>query len=208
MPRAPAAPAVHFAALRAPELAAATRLLAAGMRDNPLHVAVFGPDPDLRGARLAAFFAPLVAYVLERGAITGCWHQGRLIGLCGALPPGTCQPRGGARLALAARLMLRQPPRVGWRAARWLHAWAALDPPSRHWHLGPMTVAREWRRRGFGQALLGAASAHAAPGEHLWLETDLEANVRLYRRSGFTVVHETSLLGVRNWFMQRAGGSA
>lgn len=44
-------------------------------------------------------------------------------------------------------------------------------------------------------------------GTAAYLETDRLANVRLYRRHGFAVVHEATVLGVPNWFMVRPPGA-
>ena len=45
---------VEIGALSAMERDAALGVLSRGMRDNPLHVRVFGNDPDVREQRLAA----------------------------------------------------------------------------------------------------------------------------------------------------------
>lgn len=45
--------------LRAGERAAALALLARGMRDNPLNVAAYGPDPERRRRSLERVFATL-----------------------------------------------------------------------------------------------------------------------------------------------------
>jgi hypothetical protein len=41
-----------------------------------------------------------------------------------------------------------------------------------------------------------------------YLETETEANVRLYRRFGFDIVDERTVLGQPNWFMRRAALAA
>jgi hypothetical protein len=54
---------VDIRALMPGELRAAATILAHGVRDNPLHVKVFGRDPDRRQRRLLGFLGHLVAYI-------------------------------------------------------------------------------------------------------------------------------------------------
>ena len=51
---------VDVAPLTADELDAAVGVLARGMRDNPLHVAAFGDDPDHRVAQLTGMFQTVI----------------------------------------------------------------------------------------------------------------------------------------------------
>ena len=60
-----APPTVH--PLAPHELPAAAVLLAEAMRDNPLHLRVFGVDPARREQRLQRFFGPLMRFVHANG---------------------------------------------------------------------------------------------------------------------------------------------
>lgn len=69
-------------------------VLTRGMRDNPLHVAVFGADPDVRLQRLTRLFRPaMVAMGWERHMLAARGPEGEILGVCGMLPPGECRPR-------------------------------------------------------------------------------------------------------------------
>lgn len=187
------------------QLAAAARLLATAMADNPTHVAVFGPQPGPRQKRLQRFFGIVLPYVQARGFLLGALdRQGELSGVIGALPPGCCQPAGLERLMLGLRLAATSRPGILLRTLRWLLAWRAADPAGAHWHLGPLAVRPDRRGQGEGARLLQAALRHAAAsGAPCYLETDLARNVAWYGRCGFEVVSERQVLGVRNWFMLR-----
>ena len=62
--------------------------------------------------------------------------------------------------------------------------------------------------RGVGSELLSAwlrlVDADATPA---YLETDAAGNIRFYERSGFEVVEEIRVLGVRIWTMRRPGAA-
>lgn len=188
------------------ELAAAARLLAEAMADNPTHVAVFGAQSGPRRRRLLRFFRAMLPHVQRHGVLVGaCERDGPLAGVMGTLRPGCCQPAGLRRLALGLRLVLGQRPDVALRLLRWLLAWRARDPAQAHWHLGPLAVRADRRGHGLGARLLRDALQRAEPsGVACYLETDLPRNVALYRRFGFEVVAQGPVLGRPHWFMQRA----
>ena len=73
------------------EMNVAATVLARGMRDNPLHVRVFGEDPHRRGAALARMFQALLLQYVSKGVIWGAFDSGALVGVCGMVEPGRCQ---------------------------------------------------------------------------------------------------------------------
>ena len=188
----------------ADELGAATAVLARGMLNNPLHVQVFGADPDRRGRRLWRFLGPLVAYVHANGMVMGAFAQGQMIGVLGMIRPGRCRPGPWDRLRIARAILASAPPSILLRIHLWLAAWARNDPDEPHWHIGPLAVLPENRRRGVGRQLMQHCCQHLDTLEATaWLETDLEINTGFYRAFGFEVVKKESVLGVPIWFMGR-----
>lgn len=195
---------VEIGALGVPaEVGEAVGVLARGMRDNPLHVAVFGEDPErrLRGYhRLmgAAFAVKDFSHTLAARS-----EDGRIVGVCGMMPPGGCIPGPAEQLRVPPRL-LAAGPRVASRTARWLAAWSRHDPDERHWHLGPVAVDAHLQGAGIGSKLMRVFCARMdAAREAAYLETDKAVNARFYERFGFRVVGEEKVLGVPNWFMVR-----
>ena len=186
------------------ELPAAAVLLAEAMRDNPLHLRVFGADPARREQRLQRFFGPLMHFVHANGAVYAAVVDGNTVGVFGMIEPGRCRPAWPARLRLAVAFAARQPPACAWRIGRWLAAWKRNDPPQPHWHLGPLAVRPDWRRRGIGRRMmLHGCQRLDALGATSCLETDLPINVAFYETLGFTVHRHDTVLDVPNWFMSR-----
>jgi ribosomal protein S18 acetylase RimI-like enzyme len=192
---------VRVDSLRSEERAEAAGVAARGMRDNPIHVAAFGADPERRIRVLRGLFEALFAVsptppcVARRG--------GYVVGVAGAAPPGTCRPP----LPDLARLLpslLRAGPSTTRRTLAWFRAWAERDPTSPHWHLGPVSVEGGLQGLGIGSRLLARVARDLdARGETGWLETDKSENVRFYERFGFRVASEAAVLGVPCWFMER-----
>ncbi len=196
---------VAIRALTPNELRAATAVLTHGMLNNPLHVKVFGAGPEHRRRRLPRFLDPLVTYVHSNGVVLGAFAQGELIGVLGMIKPSRCRPGLGDRLRFAGMILTAAPPTTLLRLHRWLSAWARHDPDEPHWHIGPLTVLPEYRRRGIGRRLMLHGCQHIDTLEATaWLETDLEINADFYRTLGFDLVRQEPVLGVPTWFMRRA----
>jgi ribosomal protein S18 acetylase RimI-like enzyme len=195
---------LEIGALGLADAEAALGVLARGMRDNPVHVAVFGDDPERRQERLRRVFeGAFDAMGWQTNMLAARDADGTILGVCGALPPGGCRMDLGQQLRVMPRL-LSNGPRVAVRAMRWLGAWARRDPDERHWHLGPIAVDAHLQGRGVGSKLMEVFCARVdAAGEEAYLETDKPENVRFYERFGFEVVGEQAVLGVPNWFMIR-----
>lgn len=192
--------------LQQESITAAARLLAASMRDNPLHQRVFASEGERLEPLLEDAFARLLRRQMRTGVVLGAYEHGVLVGVAAMVPPGHCQPGLLEKLAMLAILArgraLHRLPRI----QHWLRAWARHDPKFDHWHLGPAAVDRTRQGQGIGTQLMAAIcdrlDRHQGIG---YLETDKPENVRLYRRGGFEVVAEEPILGVTNWFMQRGG---
>ncbi|MBN8727152.1 MAG: GNAT family N-acetyltransferase [Xanthomonadales bacterium] len=195
---------VRVGPLRQEEIAPAAELLAASMRDNPLHRRVFGADESRLQGLLAAAFIALLRLRMRDGRVLAAHRRECLVGVLAMAPPGRCRPEAGFHLHMLAllarhRALARLP-----RILRWLAAWRRMEPAIRHWHLGPAAVERACQGQGIGTALMAAACAELdRMGDAGYLETDKDANVRLYRRGGFEVIAAQEVLGVRNWFMLR-----
>ena len=179
-------------------------VLSRGMRDNPVHVAVYGEDPERRLERLRRIFGTAFHGMdWQRYMLAARSADGAIVGVCGILPPGNCLPTPAQQLRMLPG-MLQNGPRATYRTLRWLGAWSKHHPKEHHWHLGPVAVDAGLQRRGVGSLLMEVFRAQVdASGEEAYLETDKPGNVRFYERFGFEVIGEQDVLGVPNWFMLR-----
>ena len=187
------------------DLPSAVGIIARGMRENPLHVAALGDDPNVRGARLIRMFTVALPTIYSKGVVLGAFEGDTLVGIAGMVAPGHCQPTFIEKL----RLMPRFVPAVGGggfaRVGRWMAAWAQHDLKQPHWHLGPVAVDVDMQGRGIGSALMKEYCSridrlHVAG----YLETDKPANVTFYERFGFETIGSAQVLNVPNWFMKRS----
>ena len=174
-----------------------------GMRDNPVNVAAFGEDPEIRRRRFRKLVATMFSVSDLSNVLVARREDGVVVGVCGMLPPGNCQPGLGQQLRMLPTL-LSLGPRVAGRVMRWVGAWQRHDPKERHWHLGPLAVDAHLQGEGVGSRMMQVFCARMdAAGEDAHLETDKPINVRFYERFGFEAVGEQEVLGTPNWFMIR-----
>ncbi len=188
--------------LRRDELDEAVGVVARGMRDNPLHVAAYGSDPDRRLRCHARLTRALFEVFTEQQPICAV-RDGRIVGLTGAAPPGTCQPTAVQRVRLIPTLV-GLGPRTAARVGSWMNTWAQHDPAEPHVHLGPLAVDAPLQGQGIGSEIMREHCRRLdSRGLVGYLETDKPENVRFYERFGFEAAGEQEVLGVPNWFMIR-----
>jgi GNAT superfamily N-acetyltransferase len=180
----------------------AVAVLARGMRDNPVHVAAFGADPERRRKTLERLFGALFRVMTAQQPL--CVRRGgRIVAATGVAPAGACQPTPRQALAMAPAV-LGMGASAALRTMRWIRAWGRRDPDEPHVHLGPLAVDAHLQGQGIGSVLLADHCRRLdATGEVGYLETDRAENVRFYAKQGFRTVGEEDVLGVRGWFMRR-----
>ncbi|MGI8580149.1 MAG: GNAT family N-acetyltransferase [Solirubrobacteraceae bacterium] len=188
--------------LRPDETEAAAGVLARGMRDNPIHVAAYGKDPDRRLQCHTALMRAQFKVFTEQQPICAV-RDGVIVGVAGIAPAGTCQPNTMQRLRMFPTLL-----GLGWRRAarvgRWLDTWTRYDPKETHVHVGPLGVDAHLQGQGIESLLLKEHCRRLDAAGHVgYLETDNPENVRLYKRFAYEVKDEERVIGVPNWFMRR-----
>lgn len=192
--------------LRAGEFPDAIEVLARGMRDNPIHVAALGPDPQKRIKGLRGIFTGLFK-VMSAQAPLIARQDGKILGVTGVAPAGTCQPGTGQKLRFLPHVLALGPYTAG-RVMGWTGVWARHDPSEPHSHLGPFAVDAHLQGRGIGSRILDQYTRRLdEAGEVGYLETDKQINVRLYERFGYEVIAEQEVLAVPCWFMRREAGA-
>lgn len=187
------------------DLIAAANLCAAAMNDNPIHIRVFGASSELRQRRLGRFFPCLLKYVHRKGRLYGAFADATLVGVMGMLPPKHCKPSLTDFLRMMPALLRSTNPAGTVRLAIWLSTWAKLDPPTPHWHLGPLATAPSWQHQGIGTQLMELALTTGS-GDNHYLETDKLNNVGFYEKFGFSVLAQPSILATPSWVMMRPSG--
>ena len=191
-----------IAPLSADRVGDAIGVLGRGMRDNPINIAAFGPDPQRRERCLERMFAGLFGAMSSQQPL--CALDGEaLVGVTGVAPPGSCQPTFGERARIAPSI-LAAGPRSAMRVLRWTAAWAQRDPTEPHVHLGPLAVEPRLQGQGIGSRILAEHCSRLDEERQIgYLETDKAENVVLYERFGYRVHGEAEIIGVHNWFLLR-----
>jgi ribosomal protein S18 acetylase RimI-like enzyme len=194
---------LEIGALDASQIEEALDVVARGMRDNPMHIAAFGDDPEIRQRKFHTLMSAAFSIKDFSQTLVARDADGKIMGVCGVMLPGDCRPTIAEELRLLPRLLSNGPRATG-RMARWMGAWAKHDPEERHWHLGPVAVDAHLQGMGIGSKLMMVFCARMdAAGEDAYLETDKPENVRFYERFGFEVVGEQEVIGATSWFMLR-----
>ena len=192
------------------ELTDAVATCALAMRDNPLHIKVFGRAEQKRHRRLRRFFPGMLAYVERKGWLYGAFIEQRLVGVFGVIAPGHCTPSLTDSIRLVPYMVSSNGVVGLLRLGIWLGSWAKLNPRTPHWHLGPLAVDPAWQGQGIGWQLLEYVieqTHKAEPSVPLYLETDKEENVRYYTKFGFYTVGTPMILGTQSWLMLRQKGA-
>lgn len=174
------------------------------MRDNPLHIAAFGEDVELRGRRLIRMFTVALPLIFSKGVVLGAFGEDTLAGIAGMVAPGHCQPSVTEKLTVMPRLVPAVGSRSLTRVGRWMAVWAQHDLRQPHWHLGPVAVDAHLQGTGIGTLLMKEYCArldraHVAG----YLETDKASNVAFYEKFGFETITSAPVLNIPNWFMKR-----
>jgi GNAT superfamily N-acetyltransferase len=192
---------VDVAPLKPEELPHAASVLARGMRDNPLHVAAFGEDPDLRVAKLRVMFSMVLG--MQPDALRAD-EAGTIVGTCGLGSGEPCAFGAFAGIPRDQLPPMTDDPAEGDRLYEWLTTWAERDPAELHLHLGPIAADAGRQGEGIGSAMMNVFCDRAdRDGVLAYLETDKPENVRFYEKFDFETTGEAQVIGVPNWFMRR-----
>ncbi len=167
------------------------------------------PHPVRRARALALFVRAVLFAADQDGQVTGArQNDGRLVGVCAWLPPGT-YPRPVAsqvrQMGATLRAMALRP--VGLRQGlRYVAAIEKAHPKDLLWYLLLLVVDPSVQRGGIGTRLqregLGTADRD---GIDCYLETQKPENLAYYRRSGYEVDQELRPVsgGPPLWTMRR-----
>jgi ribosomal protein S18 acetylase RimI-like enzyme len=194
--------AIDVRDLRPEEVPEAVGVLARGMRDNPMHVAAYGEDPGRRERSHARLMSGLFRLFPAQQPICAV-RDGKLVGVTGVAPVGTCQPSPVQRLRLVPTVLALGPGTAA-RVGKWISRWSKRDLDEPHVHLGPVAVDAHLQRQGIGSLMMREHCRRLDAAREIgYLETDKAENVGFYERFGFEVVGEEPVIGVHTWYMRR-----
>ncbi|MFQ5478551.1 MAG: GNAT family N-acetyltransferase [Candidatus Binatia bacterium] len=183
------------------EVQAAAAVLSRAMRDNPINIAAFGNDPELRRKKLARVFGTMLPLMPQRPLLG--LQDGTVAAVWGTAEPGSCQLTGRQKLRMTPAILACGIGTTS-RVLTWLGEWGARDMRETHWHLGPVGVDAQLQGRGIGSQMM-REWCRLLDLRHVagYLETDKSENVRFYGNFGFDTIAEAEILRTPNWFMVR-----
>jgi ribosomal protein S18 acetylase RimI-like enzyme len=130
-------------------------------------------------------------------------HKGRIVGALNAAKWPHCQMSTVEKIKTAPS-MIRIMGSALPRAFTMMSKREAADPHQSHWHIGPVGVRPELQGHGIGRSLLESFLVEIDEEEEAaFLETDVDRNVILYEKVGFTVTSRQEIVGVNTRFMWR-----
>jgi GNAT superfamily N-acetyltransferase len=183
----------------ADSLDACVSVLADAFVDNPLHLSAFGKDRLDQNRRffrigLRHMFGGPAYVALADGAMCGYVHFN-------ASP--FCLP-APEEIPVVTTTLLKPLGEAVPQIIQWFGRWCHLDPDEPHVHLGPIGVAPKMQGKGVGTALMHYYLEHLRREKAAgYLETDRPENAEFYKKFGFVVRHQETLLGTPTWYMWR-----
>jgi ribosomal protein S18 acetylase RimI-like enzyme len=185
----------HISFLENTDVQESAQVLSLAMLNNPMHIAVFGGNGENERVEIEKMFLELF---YRRLGIVFLAKEGQKI--VGVMRMNSCV----GKTTKGESEEQRDEKDTNTRKSVWLREWAIRDPKEQHWHLGPIGVLPSHRRLGVGSTLMerfcdevDKCSAHA------YLETDLDENVRFYKKFGFEVISTSDIFQVKNRYMTR-----
>jgi ribosomal protein S18 acetylase RimI-like enzyme len=175
-------------------------LLSRAFIRNPFSAYVAGGTDEKARRNLETGFRGMIEK--KPGRVVVAKDGNQIIGIMRMVEWPQCQnsiPRGVEllpALIFATKAILR--------LLKFRSIWGKHDPKKPHWHIDPLGVLPERQGQGVGSLLLTYFCEHIDKlGMPAYLETDVEANVRLYKRFGYEVIEEEPVFSFNNWFMWR-----
>ena len=171
------------------------KVLSLAMLNNPIHTAVFGGNGENERLEIEKMFLELF---YKKLGIVFLAKEGKKI--IGVMRMNSCV----GKKTKDAIEESRGEKDTNSRKSQWLSEWAIRDPEEQHWHLGPIGVLPSHRRLGVGSTLMERFCEEVDKcSAKAYLETDLDENVRFYKKFGFEVISTSNIFQVENRYMTR-----
>jgi ribosomal protein S18 acetylase RimI-like enzyme len=186
----------HVSFLEHNDIKESAKVLSLAMLNNPMHIAVFGGNGEHERLEIENMFIKLfskklgIVFLAKEGKeIVGVMRMNSCVG---KITTGEIEELKGDEKDSNTR------------KSQWLSEWAIRDPQEQHWHLGPIGVLPSHRRLGLGSTLMERFCEEVDKcSAKAYLETDLDENVRFYKKFGFEVISTSNIFKVENQYMAR-----
>lgn len=185
----------HISLMEHDDIDESVKVLSVAMLHNPLHIAVYKGCDEFERSEIEKLFKEL--FLQLPGIVFVAKSNSKIVGVM--------------RMKSAIRedrdfdhLQPVDEQNISWRISFWLNEWAKRRPKDQHWHLGPIGVLPSHRRMGIGSQLMQrfCDEVDNCFGK-AYLETDLDENVRFYKKFGFEIVSKSKIFEVENKYMIR-----
>jgi len=185
----------HISFMENNDIQESAKVLSLAMLNNPLHIAVFQGNSENERLEIEKMFYELL-FKLPGIVFLAKEHQK----IVGVMRMKSCV----GREVIDESNEFKDEKNISWRKSIWHKEWATYDLLEQHWHLGPIGVLPSHRGMGIGSILMqrfckevDTCSAKA------YLETDLDENVRFYKKFGFEIISKSIIFHVENRYMER-----
>ncbi len=171
------------------------KVLSLAMLNNPLHIAIFQGNGENERLEIERMFFELLNKL--PGIVFLAKESKKIIGV---MRIKSCV---GQKTEDESK-ELQDEKDINFRKSVWQREWSDKDPKEQHWHLGPIGVLPCCRGLGIGSKLMERFCKEVDNcSAKAYLETDLDENVRFYKKFGFEVISKSDIFQVENRYMQR-----
>lgn len=185
----------HLSCMEHNDIQESAKVLSIAMLNNPIHIAVFQGTGENERFEIETMFLELF---YKKLGIVFLAREGKKI--VGVMRMNSCVRKKSKGKSEEPR----DEKNTNARKSVWLAEWAIRDPKEQHWHLGPIGVLPSHRRLGVGSTLMERFCEEVDKcSAKAYLETDLDENVRFYRKFGFEVISTSNIFQVENRYMTR-----
>jgi ribosomal protein S18 acetylase RimI-like enzyme len=181
------------------QIARAGEVLGRAFRDDPLWKMVIS-DPDRHADLLTAMFTAVTRATVAARGVAQTTPDIDAVALW--LPPGRnlgfgSMVRSGFALPRFVRMLLPGDRKRMMAVLGQLEKGRKALMPEPHWYLSALGVDPNRQGEGLGSTLLGAGVRRAdRDGVPIYLETEVEENVRFYEGHGFEVIEQIDATGI------------
>lgn len=194
-------PNIRVEEMRKEELPQALDVLAKAFSTQPSSFAIFPGKTDIE-RRMKTTFRVLLEQM--PGQVFVAKSDDSVVGVMRMVQWPDCQMKPLQGIRMLPTLIRAGSLRSMFRALKFRGTWAKSDPKKPHWHLDPLGVAPDLQGQGIGSQMMefycSKVDETAMAAYH---ETDRPENVDFYKKFGFEVVGEESILDFPNWYLLR-----